>query len=169
MKRHLPWPGIAVWNFKADSIIIRTHGFYFRQKKYKERFLVLVHSFIITITPTQLYYQIRAIVPRAAIRIVTECICTLCLCCCLYSGCVALSVFFRVCTSVDLLRMRYVLWFTRHYETREGEREEQWPLACTIQKKRRNKIRKLWLWLVCCSLLPTCNFHHRPFTAYTCQ
>ena len=117
MKRHLPWPGIAVWNFKADSIIIRTHGFYFRQKKYKERFLVLVHSFIITITPTQLYYQIRAIVPRAAIRIVTECICTLCLCCCLYSGCVALSVFFRVCTSVDLLRMRYVLWFTRHYET----------------------------------------------------
>ena len=47
---------------------------------------------------------------------------------------------------------------------REGEREEQRPLACTIQKKRRNKIRNLWLWLVCCSLLPTCNVHHRPFT-----
>ena len=33
---------------------------------------------------------------------VTECICTLCLCCFMYFGCVALSVFFRVCTSVDL-------------------------------------------------------------------
>ena len=33
----------------------------------------------------------------------------------------------------------------------------------TIKKKRRNKIRNLWLWLVCCSLLPTCYFH-RPFT-----
>ncbi len=48
---------------------------------------------------------------------VTECICTLCLCCCMYFGYVALSVFCRVCTSVDLLRMLYVLWFTRHYET----------------------------------------------------
>ena len=102
--------------------------------------------------------------------VVTECICTLCLCSCMYLGYVALSVFFRVCTSVSLLRMRYVMRFRRHYETslelraREGEREEQRPLACTIQKKRRNKIRNLWLWLVCCSLLPTCNFHHRPFT-----
>ena len=80
--------------------------------------------------------------------IVTECICTLCLCCCMYCVCVALLVVFRVCSSFDLLRMRYVLWFRRHYETslyvraREGEREEQWPLICTIQKKRRNKIRK---------------------------
>ena len=40
---------------------------------------------------------------------VTECICTLCLCCCMYFGYVALSVFFRVCTSIDLLRMRYNL------------------------------------------------------------
>ena len=102
---------------------------------------------------------------------VTECICTLCLYSCMYLGYVALSVFFRVCTSVNLLRMRYVLRFRRHYETslelraREGEREEQRPLACTIQKKRRNKIRNLWLWFVCCSLLPTCNFHHRPFTS----
>ena len=40
---------------------------------------------------------------------VTECICTLCLCCCMYSGCVALLVFFHMCTSVDLLRMCYVL------------------------------------------------------------
>ena len=31
------------------------------------------------------------------------------------------------------------------------------------QKKKRNYIRNLWLWLVCCSLLPTCYFH-RPFT-----
>ena len=104
-------------------------------------------------------------------RSVTECICSLCLCSCMYLGYVALSVFFRVCTSVNLLRMRYVLRFRRHYETslelraREGEREEQRPLACTIQKKRRNKIRNLWLWLICCSLLPTCNFHHRPFTS----
>ena len=96
------------------------------------------------------------------------CICTLCLCSCMYLGYVALS--FRVCTSVNLLRMRYVLRFRHHYETslelraREGEREEQRPLECTIQKKRRNKIRNLWLWFVCCSLLPTCNFHHRPFT-----
>ena len=34
---------------------------------------------------------------------------------------------------------------------------------CTIKQKRRNKIRGLWLWLVCCSLLPSCYFHH-PFT-----
>ena len=93
----------------------------------------------------------------------------------MYLGYVALSVFFRVCTSVNLLRMRYVLRFRLHYETspkkrraREGEREEQRPLACTIQKKRRNKIRNLWLWLVCCSLLPTCNFHHRLFTYILC-
>ena len=95
---------------------------------------------------------------------VIECICTLCLCCTL---CVALSVFFRVCTSFDLLRMCYALWFRRHYKSvwdraREGEREQR-TLVCTIQKKRRNKIRNLWLWLVCCSILPTCNFH-RPFT-----
>ena len=49
---------------------------------------------------------------------------------------------------------------------REGEREEQRPLVCSIQKKRRNKIRNLWLWLVCCSLLPTCCFY-RPFTTVT--
>ena len=57
---------------------------------------------------------------------VTECFCTLCLCCC--TQCVALSVFFRVCTSFDLLRMCYMLWFRRHYKTewdsaRESERE----------------------------------------------
>ena len=40
---------------------------------------------------------------------VPECICTLCLCCCMYFGYVGLSVFFRVCASVDLLRMLYVL------------------------------------------------------------
>lgn len=41
----------------------------FSPKKYNERFLVLVHSFIMTITPTQLYYQVRAIVPKATLRI----------------------------------------------------------------------------------------------------
>ena len=49
----------------------------------------------------------------------------------MYLGYVALSVFFRVCTSVNLLRMRYVLRFRRHYETspkkkkkKKGEREK---------------------------------------------
>ena len=46
---------------------------------------------------------------RKYVYYVTECICTFCLCCWMYFGCVALSVFFRVCTSVDILRMRYVL------------------------------------------------------------
>ena len=79
-------------------------------------------------------------------------------------------MFFRVCTSFDLLRMRYVLWFRRHCETSleesQGRREgiTTTSLVCTIQKKRRNKIRNLWLWLGCCSLLPTSNFHHQPFT-----
>ena len=41
--------------------------------------------------------------------LVTECICTLCLCyCTLY---VALSMFFRVWTSFNLLRIFYVLLF----------------------------------------------------------
>ena len=55
-------------------------------------------------------------------------------------------------------------YFRRQWDSaRENEREEQRPPVCTIQKKRRNKIRNLWLWLVGCSLLPACNFH-RPFT-----
>ena len=37
------------------------------------------------------------------------------------------------------------------------------PLECTIRQERRNKIRSLWLWFVCYSLLPTCYFH-RLFT-----
>ena len=37
------------------------------------------------------------------------------------------------------------------------------PLACTIRQERRNKIRSLWLWFVCYSLLPSCYFH-RLFT-----
>ena len=75
--------------------------------------------------------------------------------------CVRHSIFYVCVTCYDLLR--------RHYKTdrdsaRESERQEQRPLACTIKRKRRNKIRNLWLWLVCCSLLPTCYFH-RPFTS----
>ena len=46
-------------------------------------------------------------------RDVTECICTLCLCCCMYFVCHSVGVL-RVCTSVDLLCMCYVLWFRRH-------------------------------------------------------
>ena len=41
---------------------------------------------------------------------------------------------------------------------REKKRE-----AITTIKKNRNKIRNLWLWFVCSSLLPTCYFH-QPFT-----
>ena len=54
--------------------------------------------------------------------------------------------------------------------TRKSEMQFQRPLTCTIQKKRRNKIRNFWLWLVCCCLLPTCYFHW-PFShayMYTC-
>ena len=76
---------------------------------------------------------------------VTKCICTLCLCCCMYSLRVTLVVFFRACTSFDLLRMCYVLWFRHHCETslqkrvREGERKEQRPLACNIKRKEEIK------------------------------
>ena len=45
-------------------------------------------------------------------QIVTECICTLCLCCC--TLCVALSVFFCVWTSLNLLHRCYVLSFGCH-------------------------------------------------------
>ena len=42
---------------------------------------------------------------------VTECIRTSCLCLCCCTQCVALSVFFRMCTSFNLICMCYVLWF----------------------------------------------------------
>ena len=32
------------------------------------------------------------------------------------------------------------------------------------KERRRHQTRNLWLWFVCCSLLPTCYFH-RPFTS----
>ena len=74
------------------------------------------------------------------------------LCRCSLVVCVRQSIFYVCVTCCDLdvtMRRRYKV------RAREGEREEQRPLACTIQKKRRNKIRNLWLWLVCCSLLLT--------------
>ena len=72
--------------------------------------------------------------------------------------CVRQSIFYVCVTCCDL-----------DVTIRESERRREGrtttSLVCTIQKKRRNKIRNLWLWLLCCSLLPTCNFHHRPFTS----
>ena len=72
--------------------------------------------------------------------VVTECICTLCLCCC--TLCVALSVFFRVCTSFDLLRMCYVLWFRRHYKSerqRERRREGRTTTSRMYHPKEKKK------------------------------
>ena len=72
---------------------------------------------------------------------VTECICTLCLCCCMYSVRVALSVFFRVCASFDLLRMCYVLWFRRHYKSeREKARGKNNDLSY-VRSKRKEEIK----------------------------
>ena len=99
---------------------------------------------------------------------VTKCLCTLCLCCC--TLCVALSVFFHVLMLFDLLCMCYMLWFRCHNKKEsvtETEREWQQPLTCTTKKKRSNKIRNLWLWLNCCSLLPTCYFHRSLYLALT--
>ena len=75
--------------------------------------------------------------------VVTECICTLCLCCCMYFGYVALSMFFRVCTSVDLLHMRYVLWFRRHYETSlKSKSERRWEGRTTTSRMYHPKETK---------------------------
>ena len=51
---------------------------------------------------------------------------------------------------------------------RRGERAREKARGNTnglwhVPSKEKNKIRNLWLWLVCCCLLPTCYFH-RPFT-----
>ena len=61
---------------------------------------------------------------------VTEGICTVCLCCCIYVLCVSLCGCSFVCVrhSIFYIIMCYVLWFRRHYKSewdsaREGERE----------------------------------------------
>ena len=74
--------------------------------------------------------------------------------------CVRHSIFYVCVTYCDLdVTMR------RHYKKSERRREGITTTSRMYHpKERRNKIRNLWLWLVCCSLLPTCNFHHRPFT-----
>ena len=64
--------------------------------------------------------------------------------------------------------MCYVLWFRRHYKwdrAREGEREEQRPLACNIKRREEIKSRTSGCGsFVVPYRLPTCNFYHRPFT-----
>ena len=106
---------------------------------------------------------------------VTECICTLCLCCCtLYvTLSVSVSSFFfcwvwgRIMTSfIYNNSFAYVLRIII-LDVSETAREQGEGITTASrmhhQKKRRNLIRNLWLWLVCCFLLPTCYFH-RPFT-----
>ena len=58
------------------------------------------------------------------------------------------------------LHMFYVLLFWTSLRERE-KKQEVFPMASRMyhQNKRRNKIRNLWLWLVCYCLLPTCYFH----------
>ena len=94
---------------------------------------------------------------------VTECICRLCLCCCTLH--VALSVFFCVWTSFNLLRMFYVLsfWTSLRERNKKTRGDTQRPLADITEKKRNEINRNFWLWLVCCCLHPTFYFH-RPFT-----
>ena len=75
---------------------------------------------------------------------VTEGICTLCLCCCtLY---VALSVFFRVWTSFNLLRICYVLLFWTSLKDlgRECERKrEAIPVAsCRYHQQKQQQQQK---------------------------
>ena len=101
---------------------------------------------------------------------VTECIWTLCLCCCMYSVCLSVGVLSCVYVSQSFTYALRVVIYTSLWDVTISESERRWEgrtttsLVCTIQKKRRNKIRNLWLWLVCCSLLPTCNFHHHLHT-----
>ena len=76
---------------------------------------------------------------------VTECICTLCLCCCtLY---VTLSMFFHVWTSFNLLCMFYVLlfWMSLKDEVRESaresERQYQRSLSDNYHQKRKGRYK----------------------------
>ena len=81
----------------------------------------------------------------------------------LYSVCHSVSVLFCVDVIQSVTYVFHVIWNVteRRGETvwEKSERQYQWPLIFTIKKERRNKIRNLCLWLVCCSLLPTCYFH----------
>ena len=96
---------------------------------------------------------------------VTECICTLCLCCCtLY---VALSVFFRVWTSFNLLDMFYVIFdVTKRLDGRAREKARSYANGLSqipSQKKRINQ-EPLAVARLLLPILSTCYFH-RPFTS----
>ena len=101
---------------------------------------------------------------------VTECICTLCLCCCtLYVtlSSVSVSSFFFYCVWGRIMTslinnsftyvLRIIIWGTTE-RAREKARGNNNGLSHVPSKRKEEIIRNLWLWLVCCSLLPTCNF-----------
>jgi len=101
------------------------------------------------------------LLPEPMCNCVTKKIGTLCVCCCILYF--ALSMFFCVWTSFNLLWMFYVLlfWISLKDVVRERERrQEAIPTASHRyhQKRKKNKTE-----IVCCYLLPTCYFH-RPFT-----
>ena len=70
---------------------------------------------------------------------------------------------FRVYLCVTCCDLYVTIRLSERAREKARSNTKQRPLACTIKKKRRNKIRNHWLWLVRCSLLPTCYFH-RPCT-----
>ena len=92
-------------------------------------------------------------------RCVTKCICTSCLCCC--SLCVALSVIFYICVTCCDLDVTIKLSETAQERTKGNNNGLS---HVPSKKKKKKEIRNLWLWLVCCSLLPPCYFH-RPSTS----
>ena len=72
--------------------------------------------------------------------------------------CVRHSIFYVCVTCCDL-----DVTISLSEAAREKARGNNNDLSYVTSKERRNKIRNIWLWLVCCSLLPACNFH-RPST-----
>ena len=85
-----------------------------------------------------------------------SCVCVvLCMMLCHCSfACGRRSIFYVCVVTLDVIK-RCV---------RESKKRYQRPLADTIQKKKdEEKNRNIWLWLVCCCLLPACYFH-QPLT-----
>ena len=98
---------------------------------------------------------------------VTECICTLC-CCTLI---VALSVFFRVWTSFNLLdnyvlRVIFDVTKRRNGRAREKARSDTNGLSQIASQKKRTNQEPLAVARLLLPILPTCYFH-RPFTSGT--
>ena len=85
-----------------------------------------------------------------------SCVCVvLCMMLCHCSfACGRRSIFYVCVVTLDVIK-RCV---------RESKKRYQRPLADTIHKKKdEEKNRNIWLWLVCCCLLPACYFH-QPLT-----